>query len=297
MCWLGSWAASWQDVRYGLRTLRKTPTFAAVAVVTLALGIGVNAGIFSVVNAVLFRTLSARRRAPARLGLAVGRGRPRAQRRGTHFPRPSTLAYRDRAQTLSGMAAFGNAMGGGDARGRVAAQEILGLLVSCNYFTVLQQPPMLGRGFAARDCEPGAQLVVVLSVELWRAAFAADQGIVGRTIQLNRQQVIVAGVSAEGTFSGSPFLGGGYLAPITAGRRLSSGDLRYNDARAHWLNLHGPPEGRRRPGARAGGVRRRRGADRSAATGPLDAVDDRTPGQAHPAAGGFVLRHRAQRPS
>jgi hypothetical protein len=81
-----------------------------------------------------------------------------------------------------------------------------------------QQPPALGRPFAARDCEAGADLVVVLSHELWRTAFGADPGIVGRTIQLNRKQVTVAGVTAEGTYNGSAFLGGGYLAPINAGR-------------------------------------------------------------------------------
>ena len=104
---------------------------------------------------------------------------------------------------------------------------------------MLQQPPALGRAFAARDCEPGADLVVVLSHDLWRTAFAADPGIVGRTIQLNRQQVTVAGVAAEGTYSGSAFLGGGYFAPISAGRLLASGDSRYDDDTSLWLNLLG----------------------------------------------------------
>ena len=134
--------------------------------------------------------------------------------------------------------AYGNARGeatlGGDA-----PRKILGVLVSCNYFAVLQQPPALGRAFAARDCEPGADLVVVLSHELWRTAFAADPGIVGRTIQLNRQQVTVAGVAAEGTYNGSSFLGGGYFAPINAGRLLASDDSRYDDDTSLWLNLLG----------------------------------------------------------
>ena len=201
--WLGSWATWWQDVRYGLRTLRRNPAFTAVAVVTLALGIGVNTGIFTVVNAVLFRDLPA----PGAHELVsisqTVQGVPDFTGEDT-FSTSEYFAYRDRAQTLSGLAAYANARGettlGGDT-----PRTILGVLVSCNYFAVLQQPPALGRALAARDCEPGADLVVVLSHELWRTAFAADPGIVGRTIELNRQRVTVAGVAAEGTYNGSPF--------------------------------------------------------------------------------------------
>ena len=220
--WLGSWATWWQDVRYGLRTFRKAPAFTAVAVVTLALGIGVNTGIFSVVNAVLFRGLSA---PGAHELVSVSQsvqGVPELAGAET-FSTSEYFAYRDRARTLSGLAAYANARGAATLGGDTP-RKILGALVSCNYFAVLQQPPAIGRAFAARDCEPGADLVVVLSHELWRTAFAADPGIVGRTIQLNRQQVTVAGVAAEGTFSGSAFLVGGYLAPLTAGRLLASGD-------------------------------------------------------------------------
>ena len=235
--WLGSWATWWQDVRYGVRTLRKNPTFTAVAVVTLALGIGVNTGIFTVVNAVLFRGLSA---PGAHELVSVSQsvqGVPDLAGQEA-FSTSEDFAYRDRAQTLSGLVAYGNARGAATLGGDTP-RKILGALVSCNYFAVLQQPPALGRAFAARDCEPGADLVVVLSHELWRTAFAADPGIVGRTIQLNRQQVTVAGVAAEGTFSGSAFLVGGYLAPLNAGRLLASGDARYDDDRSLWLNLLG----------------------------------------------------------
>jgi len=234
--WLGSWATWWQDVRYGLRTFRRTPAFTSVAVVTLALGIGLNTGIFSVVNAVLFRDLSA---PGARELVSVSQsvqGVPELAGQEV-FSTAEYLAYRDRTETLSGVAAYANARGEA-ALGGDTPRKVLGVLVSCNYFTVLRQPPALGRAFAPRDCEPGADLVVVLSHELWRAAFAADPRIVGRTIQLNRQRATVAGVAAAGTYNGS-FLGGGYLAPINAGQRLSSGDLRYNDGRSLWLNLLG----------------------------------------------------------
>jgi predicted permease len=239
--WLGSWDIWWQDVRYGLRTFRKNPTFTAVAVVTLALGIGVNAGIFSVVNAVLFRTLSAPRAHELVAIAQTVQGVPHlAGQEG--FSTSAYIAYRDSAQTLSGVAAFGRAMGeatlGGDP-----PRKILGTLVSCNFFTVLEEPPALGRALAPHDCEPGAEPVVVLDYELWRRAFAADPGIVGRTIQLNRQHVTVAGVSAEGAGNGSP-LRGGYIAPIAAGRQLTPSDGRYGNDHVLWLNMLG----RRREG-------------------------------------------------
>jgi predicted permease len=235
--WLGSWATWWQDVRYGLRTFRKNRAFTAVAVVTLGLGIGVNTGIFTVVNAVLFRGLSAPRAHELVSVSQSVQGVPDLAGQEA-FSTSEYFAYRDRAQTLSGLVAYGNARGAATLGGDTP-RKILGVLVSCNYFAVLQQPPVLGRAFAARDCAPGADLVVVLSHELWRTAFAADPGIVGRRIQLNRQQVTVAGVAAEGTFSGSAFLVGGYLAPLNAGRLLASGDARYDDDRSLWLNLLG----------------------------------------------------------
>ena len=235
--WLGSWGTWWQDVRYGLRTLRRSPTFAGVAVLTLALGIGVNTGIFTVVNAVLFSAVPAPDAhelvsiSQTVQGVAELAGQ-------TAFTTSEYFAYRDRAQTLAGVAAIGNARGeatlGGDT-----PRKILGALVSCNFFGVLQQSPALGRAFAPHDCEPGADLVVILTPELWRTAFAADPGIVGRTIQLNRQQVTVAGVLADGTFNGVSFLSGGYLAPLNAGRLLTQGDARYDDENSLWLNLLG----------------------------------------------------------
>jgi predicted permease len=116
---------------------------------------------------------------------------------------------------------------------------------------VLRQPPSLGRALTAQDCEPGAGLVVVLSHELWSAAFAADPGIVGRAIQLNRRRVTVAGVAAEGTYNGSSFIGGGYFAPLNAGRLLSSDDARDDDDRSGWLTVLG----RRRDGVGLAHVR------------------------------------------
>ena len=228
---------------------------------TLALGIGVNTGIFTVVNAVLFRELPA---AGAHELVSISQavqGVPAVTGEET-FSTSEYVDYRDRAQTLSGLAAYGNVRGettlGGDA-----PRTILGMLVSCNYFTVLQQPPALGRALAARDCEPGADLVVVLSHELWRTVFEAEPGIVGRTIQMNRQAVTVAGVAAEGTYNGSPFLGGGFFAPLNVGptAHVERSALRRPASLADPAR---PPARRGWPRASAGRARGHRGAARPA---------------------------------
>jgi predicted permease len=121
---------------------------------------------------------------------------------------------------------------------------LVGSIVSCNYFDVLRQPPALGRALIAQDCEPGAAPVVILSHNLWRTTFAANPGIVGRTIELNRRSFTVVGVATEGMYGGPGYLGGGYLAPISTEpllRRIS----RYADDRHRWLYLIG----RRKDGA------------------------------------------------
>ena len=265
--WLGSWASWWQDVRYGLRAFRKHRAFTTAAVATLALGIGVNAGIFTVVNAVLFRDLPAPDAHELVSVSQTVQGVPDLLGQDL-FSTSEYFAYRDRVQTLVGLAAYANAMGETTLGGE-APRKILGALVSCNFFAVLQQPPALGRGLVADDCEPDAALVVVLSHELWTSAFAADAGVVGRIVQLNRQRVTVAGVAAKGTYTGSSFLRGGYVAPLTAGRLLASGDGRYDNGKFLWLNVLG---------------RQRREADLAQVRAELDVIasqiDRQQPGRA-----------------
>jgi putative ABC transport system permease protein len=233
--WLGSWATWWQDVRYGVRTFRRSPTFTAVAVVTLALGIGVNAGVFTVLNGALFRDLPV---PAANQMVSISQtiqGVNDLIGQGT-FSTSEYRAYRDRANTLSGLLAISNASGettlGGDN-----PQKVYGALVSCNYFDVLRQPPALGRPLADRDCDAGADPVVVLGHDVWKTAFSANSDIVGRTVQLNRRPFTVVGVAAEGTYQGALKLG--YFAPINTGRLLAAGDGRYENDRFLWLLVIG----------------------------------------------------------
>ena len=225
--WVGSWPTFWQDVRYGLRTLRKNALFTVVAVVTLALGIGINTGIFTVLNGVLFRDLPAPdAHELVSISQTVEGGQFTATAGFDTFTISEYHVYRDRAQTLSGVLAHSDPREttlGGDV-----PQEVFGAIVSCNYFTVLQQPPALGRALIEQDCEPGAPPVVVLGHGVWTTTFASDATIVGRSIELDRHQFTVVGVAAEGTYGGSP-MRTAYFAPLSTEPLLWPGESRFQD--------------------------------------------------------------------
>jgi predicted permease len=226
----------WNDLRYATRSLGRSPGFATAAIVTIALGVGVNAGIFTVLNGILFRDLPA---PDAHELVSISQTVEDEQGLVEHdtFSTAEYRAYRDGTRTLSGLVASAGARGETTLGGEVP-RKVYGALVSCNSFDVLRQPPVLGRALSAQDCEPGADPVVVLEHELWEGAFAADPGIVGRAIDLNRRPFTVVGVAAEGT-GGGGFLRVGYFAPMSAGRLLSPGDSRYEDDSTPWLTLVG----------------------------------------------------------
>ena len=235
--WVGAWPTFWQDVRYGLRTLCKNALFTVVAVVTLALGIGINTGIFTVLNGVLFRDLPAPdARELVSISQTVDGGQLIATSGFDTFTISEYHIYRDRAQTLSGVLVHSDPREttlGGDV-----PQEVFGAIVSCNYFTVLQKPPVLGRALIEQDCEPGAQPVVVLGHGVWSTTFASDATIVGRSLELDRHQFTVVGVAAEGTYGGSP-MRTAYFAPLSTEPLLWPGESRFRDARTRWLNMIG----------------------------------------------------------
>ena len=235
--WVGSWPSFWQDVRYGLRTLRKNVVFTAVAVVTLALGIGINTGIFTVLNGVLFRDLPA----PGAHDLvAISQTVEGAQFTATAgfdtFATAEYHAYRDRTRTLAGVLAHSDPRE--STLGGEAPQDVFGSIVSCNYFSVLQQPPPLGRALVEQDCQPGAPPVVVLSHRVWTTTFAADPAIVGREIELARRPFTVVGVAADGMYGGGP-MGTAYFAPLSAEPMLWPGPAPVRDDKYRWLHLIG----------------------------------------------------------
>ena len=197
-----------QDLRYGGRMLAKNPGFTAVAVLSLALGIGANTAIFSVLNAVLLRSLPVAQ--PGRL-VSFGRGRPAGST--DSFPNSSWELYsypmyrefQKQTDVFSGLTAILSLPS--DLHGQVdGAQEIEKIsaqLVSGTYFDVLGVSPSLGRVFTdADDQKPGAHPVAVLSYAWWNRRFGADHGIVGRSVTIRSTVYTIVGVAAP-TFFGT----------------------------------------------------------------------------------------------
>jgi predicted permease len=232
-------ATIWDDVGYSVRTLARNPRVTILAITAIALGIGVNAGIFTVVNGLLFRDLPA----PDAHELVTIQqsieGVPgRAGNEGlSGFSTAEYRALRDRATTLSGV--FGNSDPTQTTLGGESPLQIVGTIVTCEYFDVLRQPPAFGRALRAADCATGADPVVVLSHELWSTEFQSDPGVIGRTIELNRQLFNVVGVAQEGTYGGLGFYRTGYFAPISMQPLLLPNENTYGNDDAAWLFLIG----------------------------------------------------------
>ncbi|MBV9406467.1 MAG: ABC transporter permease, partial [Acidobacteriaceae bacterium] len=177
------------NVSYALRTLRKSPGFTAAVVVSLALGIGANAAIFSVVNGLLFH--------PAGVSHPEELIAPRVTYKKLNLDKIGMSStdfadVRDSRQVFSKAAlldidAFNYT--GGDS-----PQRLAGALVTSQWFEVFGVSPLLGRGFHAEDDSPGANKVAVLSFETWHSLFGADPGILGRTLELNTTPYRVIGV-------------------------------------------------------------------------------------------------------
>jgi putative ABC transport system permease protein len=177
------------DIRYGIRMLAKRPGSTVVVVVVLALGIGANSAIFSVVNAVLLRALPYPE--PSRLVSLWERNRPRAFDRNVISP-SNFLAWQDRSHTFEDFAAFYSfrmpAASTGDA------EEVTVGYGTTNLMPMLGASPMLGRGFEPADVAPDAPNVVLLSHGYWQRRYGGDPGVVGRTIKLNGLPATVVGV-------------------------------------------------------------------------------------------------------
>ncbi|HXV85930.1 MAG TPA: ABC transporter permease, partial [Gemmatimonadales bacterium] len=169
------------DLRYGLRTLRRSPGFTAVAVLTLALGVGANTAVFTVVNGILLRPLPYPE--PASLVSVWDGGHSRAE-----FTR-----VRDRNRTLERVAAYLDRVGF-SLSGEGQPARLKGTQATADFFHVLRAAPLLGRGFAPGDDAPGKDPLVVLSHGLWRDRFGGDSSVVGRQLDLDGVSRTVIGV-------------------------------------------------------------------------------------------------------
>ena len=183
-----------QDLKYGFRMLAKSPGFTAVAVITLALGIGLNASIFSVVNAVLLRPMPVHN--PDEL---VGAYNTAPGEFVSHVP----MAYadykdlRDSSQSFTGLLAYATVPVSTELQG--ATQILTGEMVSGNYFSVLGINSVLGRTFTQdEDSVPGRDLVAVISHAAWQRRYGSDPAIVGKTLRLNGVPFNIIGVARPG---------------------------------------------------------------------------------------------------
>jgi putative ABC transport system permease protein len=175
------------DLKVGVRSLLKNRGFALTAVITLALAIGANTAIFSVVNSVLLRPLAFRN--PDELVLVSSR---RTDRNNAPFTLPEFLDYRDQNRSLDQIAAFTNI--GLSLTAPETTERLLGVRVSGNAFQLLGVEAFRGRTLRAEDDEPGKQLVVVMTHDCWRKRFRSNQNLIGANLTLNSKSYQVVGI-------------------------------------------------------------------------------------------------------
>jgi predicted permease len=192
---IGSWLQSViSDCRYGLRQLRKHPGFTAVVVLTLALGIGANTAIFSMVNALLlhpynFRNLDSLVRVWEDRGIDEGYD-------ARYIAPADAEDLRSSGSGFEGLATYSFQAFGLGTEGDV--EPILGCRVSANFFDLLAVSPAVGRFFSAAEEQPGADQVAIVSYGLWRRQFAGDPRLVGKTISLNGRVYTIVGIMPKG---------------------------------------------------------------------------------------------------
>ena len=181
----------WQDLRFAVRMLIKDRWFTLAAASALALGIGANATVFTLVNAVLLRGLPFEE--PARI-MSLGTETPRGQS-GVSFE--DFKDWRDRSRSFSEITAMlGSNVNVSDTDH--VPEQYRGDYVSWSFFRMLREKPVLGRDFMESDDVPGAQPVVMLGNGLWKSRYGGDPGVLGKTIRVNSRPVVIVGVMAAG---------------------------------------------------------------------------------------------------
>jgi putative ABC transport system permease protein len=190
-----------QDLRYGMRVLLKNPGVAAIAILTLALGMGANTALFSVVNAVLLQPLPYHE--PDRLVSLWANVPERGRWRATPA---NFLDWKKQNTTFTDMAAYGASTmtltGGGEP------EQLLGTRASAGYFWVVGMEPSLGRSFLAEEYEPGKNQVVVLGHSLWQRRFGGRADVINKSITLNGTNYTVVGVMPPGIYPSWPTTSG-----------------------------------------------------------------------------------------
>jgi putative ABC transport system permease protein len=209
-----------QDLRYALRSLAKTPAFTAIAILTLAIGIGANTAVFSLVNAMLLRPYPYRE--PERIVRVYSTDLESGRQGGMSYPDLVDLAARD--DVFEAVAAVDREPY--NVRSGDTTVYLQGAQVNASLFDVLGVTPLLGRTFRPEEDLPGADSVVVLGERIWRSHFGADPAIVGKTVQIDAEPYSVIGVVPRGA---------GYPdeANLWVTLRLAPGSQRRG---SHWAN-------------------------------------------------------------
>ncbi len=179
------------DLRYGARVLLKTPAFTAVAITTLALAIGANTAIFSVVDTLLLRPLPY-----PQAGQLVQLKHAYKTGTGSSISIPRFVYWQEQGTPFSAVAAYDDLGSGFNLAGEGPPERVVGSRVSGDFFKVFAVPPALGRGFTAQDERPGAPKVIVLSHRLWQRRFSGDAAVLGKSVVLNDEPYSVVGVAA-----------------------------------------------------------------------------------------------------
>lgn len=205
----GGWLETlWQDVRYGARMLRRQPGFSFVAVLTLAMGIGANTAIFSVVNGVILKSLNFPN--PERL-VALSETSKEAPVMAVAYP--NYLDWRAQQTVFENLAARMPA--GGVLTGDGEPERVTGRFVTASFFPTLGIQPRLGRFFTEEEDRPTAERVMVLSYGLWQRRFGGDPLVIGRPLQFNSESWTVIGVmTAEFDFYGQSNPNNDFFIPL-----------------------------------------------------------------------------------
>src|SRR5919197_5398514 len=182
-----------RDLRFALHVIARERRYSAVAIIALALGIGVNATVFTLVNAVLIRGLPFKDSAQ----LYMLSQRPNAGRGNIGVSYPDLEDWRAQARSFVGLGGFSpNSMNLSDDRS--APQQARGVRVTANTFALLGQQALLGRDFQAGEDRRGAESVVILGYELWKTRYGADPGVLGRSLRIDGRAATIIGVMPEG---------------------------------------------------------------------------------------------------
>lgn len=227
-----------QDLRYAFRVLRKSPLFVSVAVLSLALGIGANAAIFTLINQLILKPLPVNH--PEQLVLLTARGHHYGSNTGSNaISYPMYQDFRDKNQVFSGMFCRHEKTLSLNFQGRT--EIVAGEMVSGNYFPVLGVGAAIGRVFTASDdLIQGGNPLAVLSYRYWQSRFAGDPGVLGKKIIVNGYPLTVIGVSEEGFDGVEPGYAPQVRVPITMEDVLPKGPFpQLNNRRRRFVQAFG----------------------------------------------------------